>query len=178
MISIKAETLAPIARRLCSAALALWGVSIASAATAATLSREIIIEVPVAQVWDAVRDVGAADKRLAPGLVVSVQLDPEKRIRTLTFANGRVVKEAIISIDDNMRRFAFTMLEGTKATHHNGSFQVFPAGNKATRLVWTSDILPDEEIAQSETVMNLTLVKIRATLEGSYKGEKPPHADH
>jgi len=46
-------------------------------------------------VRDALRDVGALHTRLAPGFVTHTRLEPGARI--VTFGNGMVVREAIIT---------------------------------------------------------------------------------
>jgi len=105
----------------------------------ATIHKEISIAAPADQVWDAVRDVGALHTRLVPGLVADTQLEEDARI--VTFANGLVIRERIVTIDDKQRRFSYSATGGN-ATHHNSSVQVFPEGN-GSRLVWITDLLPD-----------------------------------
>ena len=139
----------------------LFAISPVSAARAATVVREIHINAPPAAVWDAVRDIGAVDRRLAPGLIVSDHV--ENGIRTLTFANGRVMHEEIISIDDPSRRLAWTTVGGA-ATHHNASMQVFEAGTGA-RLLWIADILPDSLAGPTSANLDTILAVIKTTLE-------------
>jgi len=107
----------------------------------ATLHKEIVIDAPASRVWDAVRDVGAAHRRLVPGILTSVSLEPGARI--VTFTNGMVVRELIVSIDDERRRFAYSAVGG-RASHHNASMQVFDDGPQRCRLVWITDLLPDD----------------------------------
>ncbi len=143
------------------AVLTLLGVPLCHQAQAATVTREITIENTPAAVWDAVRDVGAVDRRLAAGLVVSDHL--EGGIRTVTFANGKVVREVIISIDDQTRRVTFAPVGGA-ATHQNSSMQVFASG-EGSRLVWITDILPDSLAGSvADSVKNIVTV-IKTTLE-------------
>lgn len=104
-----------------------------------TIYKEIIIDAPPEDVWDAVRDVGAIHRRLVPGLVVDTVLEGE--IRTVTFANGLVVKERIVAVDDAARRFVYSATGG-RATHHNASLQVLPETGGRTRLIWITDFLP------------------------------------
>lgn len=143
------------------AALAFLAIAICHQVQAATVTREITIDVNPAAAWDAVRDVGAVDRRLAAGLVVSDHLDG--RIRTVTFANGRVVREAIISVDDGTRRIAFAPVGGA-ATHQNSSMQVFASG-EGSRLVWITDVLPDSLAGSVTSTVENILTVIKATLE-------------
>ena len=70
----------------------------------ATIHKEISIAAPVDKVWAAVRDVGAVHERLVPGLVADTQL--EEGARVVTFANGLVIRERFVTIDDANMRFA------------------------------------------------------------------------
>lgn len=90
------------------------------------------------EVWDVLRDIGAVHTRLAPGFVTeTVVLARDKR--RVTFASGAIVTEQIVSIDDDTRRLAYTILERA-AEHHHASFEVLPHDDGAT-VVWTTDVL-------------------------------------
>src|SRR4051794_17926804 len=105
----------------------------------ATIRKEITLRANAAHVWDAIRDVGAIHTRLAPGFVTDVKLEDGARI--VTFANGNVAKELIVTIDDAACRLVWSVV-GTQMTHHNGSIQMVPEG-ASCHLVWIADILPD-----------------------------------
>ena len=107
----------------------------------ASIYKEILLDADPQDVWAAVRDVGAVHEKLVPGVVVDVKLDGNARV--VTFADGLVVRELIVTLDDNARRFVYASVGG-RATHHNASFQVFPHGDRGTRLVWITDVLPHE----------------------------------
>src|SRR6266511_4350659 len=107
----------------------------------ASIHQEIVVNAPPEQVWDAVRDVGAVHTRLAQQFVVDTRLDGDSRL--VSFANGAVVRERIVDIDDRRRRLAYAVVEW-RATHHNASIQVFPDGDTRSRIVWTADLLPND----------------------------------
>jgi len=107
----------------------------------ASIYREIDISVDPEHVWDAIRDVGAVHTQLAPGFVDDVQMEGD--VRVVTFADGRVVPERIIGIDDANRRMAYASVGVPERKHHNASFQVYANGRGASRLVWITDVLPD-----------------------------------
>lgn len=94
----------------------------------ATIRREIPLSASPDRVWDVIRDVGAIHTRFAPGYVLDTQLEEGARI--VTFANGVVVRELIVSVDDESRRLAYAAVGGT-AARHNASFQVFPTESGA-----------------------------------------------
>lgn len=110
----------------------------------ASIIREFMVDADVSLVWDALRDFHAVHRRVAPGFVL--QCEPEPGARRLTFANGMVAREALVGIDDQARRVAYTVVGG-QASHHNASAQVFDAGPGKTRFVWITDVLPDEHAA-------------------------------
>jgi carbon monoxide dehydrogenase subunit G len=105
----------------------------------ASIRKEIAIAAPPDEVWAAVRDVGAVHRRLVPGFVTDTRMEEGARI--VTFANGMVVRELIVDIDDASRRLAYASVGG-RAAHHNASMQVF-ADAGGSRLVWITDVLPD-----------------------------------
>jgi carbon monoxide dehydrogenase subunit G len=105
----------------------------------ASLYKSIRIHAPAAQIWDAVRDIGALHTRLVPGFVVDTQLEPGARV--VTFANGMRIREPIITLDDAKQRLVWGA-QGGATTHYNAVMQVVADGDH-TVVSWTSDFLPD-----------------------------------
>jgi hypothetical protein len=109
----------------------------------ATIAKEIVTKASPAQAWDAIRDIGALHTRLVPGFVVATELIPGGR--RVTFANGAVVDEPIIDLNEDTRRLVWTAVGGALGlTHYNGAVQVFPREAGGSRIVWTADLLPHE----------------------------------
>src|SRR6185436_20937734 len=92
----------------------------------ATIHEEVRVASSAERVWDAVRDVGALHTRLVPGFVTDTKLDGETRV--VTFGNGMVVREPIVSLDDSRRRLAWTAIGG-RTTHYNAVLQVIDEGD-------------------------------------------------
>ena len=130
----------------------------------ASIHREIEIQRDGASVWDAIRDVGAIHKRLVPGFVVDCHFDGTSRI--VTFANGMVVRELIVDVDDKTRRHSWSA-RGEPLTHHNASVQVFPRGDHGCRVVWIADVLPDAAAAPMTEMIEQGLHTMKQTLERS-----------
>jgi Polyketide cyclase / dehydrase and lipid transport len=128
----------------------------------ATIYQEISLQRRANDVWAAVRDVGSVHARLARNFVTDCKLDGDVRI--VTFANGFVAKERIVTIDDTMRRLAYSVIEG-KPTHHNGSFQVLEDGADRCRLIWIADLLPNDVAGAIGEMMKLGSAAIKATLD-------------
>src|SRR5688572_32912138 len=102
----------------------------------ASIRKEIVIETTAERVWAAVRDIGAVHKRFVPGLVTDVRLEAGARI--VTFANGMVVRELIVDVDEERRRLAYAAV-GDLFKHHNASMQVVAEGPDRCRLLWITD---------------------------------------
>ena len=130
----------------------------------ASVHREIVIRRPLADVWDALADVGALHTRLAPGFVTDCRLEPGARI--VTFANGMVARELIVDVDPERRRVAWSVVGG-RLSHHNASAQVMSAGegDGATRFVWIADFLPDEHASAVAAMIDHGLAAMKRHLD-------------
>jgi hypothetical protein len=107
----------------------------------ATIRSELTTRAPADDVWAAVRDIGALHTRLVPGFVVDTKLEPGARV--VTFVNGVILREPIVTLDDEARRLVWTA-EGGRARHYNAALQVSSLPDGLTSVVWTADFLPDE----------------------------------
>ena len=130
----------------------------------ATIHKEIEIEKSAAFVWDAISDVGVIHKRLVPGFVVDCRLEQGARI--VTFANGMVARELIVSIDNETRRHSWSA-RTDNLVHHNASVQVFPTGQNRCRVVWIADLLPNEVAPAIDGMIQQALETMRQTLESA-----------
>lgn len=106
----------------------------------ATIKKEVTLDAPLAKAWDAFADYHAVDKRIATGFVT--KCEPNEGGRTVTFANGLVANEQLVSLDHAARRLTYS-IKGGRLSHHNASFQLAADGDK-TRVTWLADILPNE----------------------------------
>jgi len=130
----------------------------------ATVRVDTPIARPAAQAWDAVADVGRVHERLLPGRVAAARVEGDTRI--LTMPDGHEVRELILAVDHHLRRMAYAVVEGQRMplTFHHASFQVFTDGEQS-RLVWTTDLLPDTMATLVRGVMERGIAEIRQTLE-------------
>jgi polyketide cyclase/dehydrase/lipid transport protein len=126
----------------------------------ASIYRQFELHAPAALVWDAIRDIGAVHERLAKGFVVNTVA--EGNTRTVTFANGFVVQEEILAVDDINRRLAYRSVGG-RASHHNAYFQVFDDSPKTARVIWVTDLLPEAMQAPIEQMMDQGIRAIQQT---------------
>ena len=130
----------------------------------ATLRKQIAIETGATNVWSAVRDFGEVHTRVAPGFLTALEMD--KGDRVITFFNGLVARERLITRDDEQCRLVYTVVEG-RPSHYNAAVQVFPEGEGRSRLVWTIDILPDELAPTVGGMMEHALPIMKKTLEAA-----------
>jgi hypothetical protein len=128
----------------------------------ASIRKEIVIDASAEKVWAVVRDVGAVHQRFVPGLVTDVRL--EEGARVVTFANGMVVRELIVDLDDGLRRLAYAA-EGGNFKHHHASMQVVPEGERRCRLVWITDLLPNEMVGAVRALIEEGATIMKHTLE-------------
>ena len=130
----------------------------------AAIHKEIEIDRSQQFVWDAIRDVGAIHKRLVPGFVIDCKLEGDWRI--VTFANGKVVRELIVDVDDKTFRHSWSA-QADFLTHYNASLQVFPLGDNKCRVVWIADLMPNEVAGTVGEMIQLGLDTMKRTLENN-----------
>jgi carbon monoxide dehydrogenase subunit G len=129
----------------------------------ASITKEILIEVPAERAWAAIRDFGGV-QRLVPGFLVNSRLDADARI--VTFADGRVARELLVDLDDHSRRLVYAEPGGPFITR-SASLQVFAHGENRSRVVWINDVLPNELAELIRENMNKAAVVMKKTLENA-----------
>jgi carbon monoxide dehydrogenase subunit G len=130
----------------------------------ASIRQEIEIDAHPEVVWAALRDFGAVHRRLVPGFVVDARVDGDARV--VTFFNGTVAREVLVDIDDATRRLVYTVVESPLGTtHHNASAQVFDIGDRRSRFIWITDVLPDDAAVRIRAMMEQGAGVIKQTLE-------------
>jgi Polyketide cyclase / dehydrase and lipid transport len=129
----------------------------------ASITKQVVIDAPPDEVWDALRDFGAVHERLAPGFVVDSRHDDGARI--VTFFNGATAREVLVAIDDDARRLVYSVVESPlHSTHDNSSAQVV-AADGGSRFVWIKDVLPDEVAPRIDELMEQGISVVKQTLE-------------
>ena len=126
----------------------------------ATLYRDIPVETAAEDAWAALRDPGNAASVFA-GVLIDARI--EKDVRWVTFADGTVIKERVIGVDDARMRLAYTV-GGGRFEHHHATLQVVPETPGRCRVVWISDFLPDERAAVVEPLMDAGCAALRHNL--------------
>ena len=127
----------------------------------ASIYKDIIIDAHPDEVWDALRDFGAVHTRLAPGFVTDTKLDGAARI--VTFANGSVARETLVDCDDKRRRLVYA-IASERLKQHSASAQVFAEADGRTRLLWITDVLPNEMAPYIDAQMDQGALAIQKAL--------------
>jgi hypothetical protein len=113
-------------------------------------------------VWPAIRDIGALHTRLVPGFVVDTVVDGDARI--VTFANGMVIREPIIAIDEEHRRVVWSA-EGPQFEHYNSSAQAIEQADDTTVVAWIADFKPDEMADVVDEMMTAGAAAMKEALD-------------
>jgi Polyketide cyclase / dehydrase and lipid transport len=130
----------------------------------ASIHHEVPVEVDVEKAWAALRRVGDAPVLFAPVLVGG---EMQGDTRTVRFANGMVVRERMLDVDDERHRVSFTALDVPGMTYHHSSMQVVEAGNGRCLFIWITDFLPQEMDGQLMPLIEAGGKALKANLEGS-----------
>ena len=124
----------------------------------ASIHKEISLDARPEDVWAAVRDYGAVHQRVAPGFVTDCKLDGDSRI--VTFANGNVAQELLVTMDDARMRLVYAVVS-PRVKQHSASIQVFAEGDNRSRVVWIADVLPNEIGPYLDSQMDLGAVAMQ-----------------
>ena len=127
-----------------------------------SVRREITTTARVDDVWSAIRDVGALHTRLVPGFVTDTKL--EGAVRIVRFGNGMVVREPIVTIDDDARRLVW-WAEGGLTKHYNASVQVSANDDGSSKVIWIADFLPDSAATAIASAIDTGMMVMKQTLD-------------
>ena len=105
----------------------------------ASIHKQVSVDVDSKTAWAALRDVAEAHRLFAP---VLTECRLEGDVRTVRFANGMVVREQVLDVDDARRRVAYAAVDGPGMTYHHASMRVVEAGEGRCHFVWITDFLP------------------------------------
>ena len=129
----------------------------------ASIHKETLVDVSADEAWAKLRNIAAAHELFAP-VVVDAHLEGE--IRTVRFADGMVVKERIVDVDEQRRRVAYSAMGGAGMTHHHASMQILEAAPARCRFVWISDFLPHDVASSIAPLIDQGSLALKHNLEG------------
>lgn len=104
----------------------------------ASLRYERRIAAPADAVWEVIRRPESISEWF-PGIV---RCHVDGRIRTIVTATGLEMTEEILTIDDDLRRFAYR-ITSSLVRHHLGVIDVFDLGDNDSLCVYSTTCEPD-----------------------------------
>ena len=128
----------------------------------ASIHKQIEMNVDAAKAWDALRRVGHAHKVFSP-VLTDARLEGDTR--TATFANGMVVPERILDVDDAHRRVAYNVTDAPGLTYHHASMELVELAPGRCRFVWITDFLPAEAKSNLAPLVEQGTAALKASLE-------------
>ena len=139
----------------------------------ASIQLTLPVDTAPSATWDAVADFGAVHERLVPGFLVDCRSDGADRV--VTFGNGAVARERLVSLDPARRRLVYGVVESSIGlTHHQASVEVLdppdaPDGSDGSEphgstIRWSADLLPDELAPTVRQMMEQGAAAIGRTL--------------
>ena len=125
----------------------------------ATVRREIRIERSPDDVWALLRDPTTIVDWF-PG-IVSCTLDGS--VRTVTMTSGLSLREEIVTIDDDLRRFQYR-IDSPIMSHHLGMIDVLE-DHGGSLVIYSTDISPDPMAYVFSGATGAALEAIKSRLE-------------
>jgi len=129
----------------------------------ASIYKDIALDARADDVWEAVRDFGEVHRRVAPGFVTDAKLDGDTRI--VTFANGNVAREVLVTMDDPRKRLVYAVVS-ERVKQHSASIQIVADGERS-RMIWITDVLPNEIAPYIDGQMELGAAAMQKTFARS-----------
>ncbi|MEM5295165.1 SRPBCC family protein [Burkholderia sp. JPY481] len=126
----------------------------------ATIYREIAVETAAADAWAALRDPADVARAFA-GVLTEARMEGE--LRWVTFADGTVVEERVIAVDDAHLRLAYSV-GGGRFEHHHSTLQVVADTPTRCRVIWISDFKPDERANVVEMLVDAGCAALQRNL--------------
>lgn len=127
----------------------------------ATIHREFEIGASAEKAWEAVRDVGNVNKIVTFLGEVTVEGD----YRTCSLGDQGQLNELIVSVDDQRRRLVYSIRESPfNFSHHSASMQIAPNNGGGSRIIWVTDVKPDEVVPALEEAIDAAAASIKETL--------------
>lgn len=109
------------------------------------------------QVWQIMADFGGVDKWADPNLIKSCECDGNNAgaIRTLTLADGAVIRERLEAIDGDTRRFTYSILGECPlpVKDYVATAKVTETGAGSCQVDWQSTFEPVGAAADAEKMI-------------------------
>ena len=130
----------------------------------ASITQHVPIAVSADEAWAALRQVGSPQHLFKP-VLVDGRLDGDTR--TVRFANGLVIHERLLAVDDKERRRAYAALDGPGMTYHHASMQIVDDGPGHCEFIWITDFLPEDVSGNLAPLIEQGTRALKENLEGA-----------
>ena len=127
----------------------------------ATIRHHIHVNRSPSDVWKVISDAGAISAWF-PGIETSTA---DGGVRRCSVAGGTELVEQIVTVDDELRRFQYSITEGMPVEFHLGTIDVLPDGD-GSLVIYSTDVLPDEAKELMDDALAGGLAGLKAHLEG------------
>ena len=117
-----------------------------------------LLNCPAASAWAVIRD----SSRLSDWFTGIVWCTVEGSRRTILMANGRKIVEDIVTLDDDLRRFQYSIAEGVPGvTRHLGTVDVIPLDEKRCLVIYGTDVEPSALGQRMQDATGQALARLR-----------------
>jgi hypothetical protein len=127
-----------------------------------SIHSQVLLDVGLDVAWGELRKMGEACRLFAPVLADS---RVHGETRTVRFADGHIVHERILDVDDSRRRLSYTATDVPGMTFHHASMQIADAGPGRCLFIWITDYLPAEMGARIGPLVEQGTRALKANLE-------------
>lgn len=135
----------------------------------ASIRKEIVIDVGVEPAWAALRCVAAPQTLFAPVLSGA---DMAGDVRTVRYADGMVLRERILDVDEAHRRVAYAVVDPQGMSYHHASMQLDIAGPGRCVFIWITDFLPAEAAIGLQPLIERGTEALKQNLEQAGVGPR------
>jgi hypothetical protein len=126
----------------------------------ATVRHHVRIDAPADKVWAVISDAGSVAEWFGP----LIKSHATETGRVVVLGDGTEIDEDVVTNDDSLRRFQYTIKSGLPVEHHIGTFDVLEDGAGAI-VVYGADVRPDELGPTFDAVMGQGLTDLKAFCE-------------
>ena len=126
-----------------------------------TVRRHAFVECNADKVWSF---VGAPERLHEWFPITECRVEGNKR--WITLAAGIVFEEDIITLDQDLRRFQYKIVNNSLIKFHLGTVDVIPDGDKRCLVVYSTDMDPEVLALPIAGAASLGLEKVKQMFDG------------
>jgi len=126
-----------------------------------TVRRHAFVECNADKVWSF---VGAPERLHEWFPITECRVEGNKR--WITLAAGIVFEEDIVTLDHDLRRFQYKIVNNSLIKFHLGTVDVIPDGDKRCLVVYSTDMEPEVLALPIAGAASLSLEKVKQMFNG------------